>query len=177
MQLQDLQQISPNEKKWYAIYTRSRAEKQVYKQLLNNGIEAYLPLQKVMRQWSDRKKKVEEPLFRSYVFVHIDKKEYHHAINVLGAVCYVTFEGKPVSIPEYQINNLKLLIDHAADIKVSSKRFKKGETLEIQNGSMKGLRGELIQYSKKNRLVIRMEGIQQNLLINLPEFYLEKVRY
>ena len=78
--------------KWYAIYTRPRAEKQVCQRLVEQGIEAYLPIRKTMRQWSDRKKMVEVPLFTSYVFVHIDRRFYDDVVRTHGVVKYITFE-------------------------------------------------------------------------------------
>jgi len=89
----------PN-KIWYAVYTRSRTEKQTQELLLRSGIEVYLPLVKNLKQWSDRKKWVEEPLFRSYLFVHISPAEYYDVLNIPGAVRYITFEGKAVAIPK-----------------------------------------------------------------------------
>ena len=79
------------ETKWYAVYTRPRFEKQVVKALLDQGIEGYLPLIKTMRQWSDRKKMVEVPLFSSYVFVHINRSAYDQVLQTQGVVKYISF--------------------------------------------------------------------------------------
>src|SRR4030042_6761553 len=95
---------------WFAAYTRSRAEKAVARELEKQHINYYLPLYKTIRQWSDRKKKVEEPLIRSYIFVHITDKEYRKVLETSGVVNIVHFSGKPVSIPDWQIDNLKILM-------------------------------------------------------------------
>jgi transcription antitermination factor NusG len=96
---------------WHALYTRSRHEKRVYDELIYDEIEAYLPLHTVIKQWSDRKKKVEEPMIRSYVFVKISEKEYYNVLNIPAAVRYVTFEGKAAPIPEWQIDVMKKALE------------------------------------------------------------------
>ena len=82
-------------KHWYAVYVRSRNEKKVYELIKEKDIETYLPLVKTLRQWSDRKKMVEVPLFNSYVFVYVDLLEHFKVRQVPGIVNFVCFEGKP----------------------------------------------------------------------------------
>ena len=91
---------------WYAVYTRSRSEKSLMELLKEKGIEAYVPLRKVIHQWSDRKRLVEEPLIRSYCFVKVSNKDYYEVLNTQGAVRYIWFSGKAASIPERQIDTL-----------------------------------------------------------------------
>ena len=97
-------------KKWFAIYVKSRNEKKVFKQLEDMGIESFLPLITRVKQWSDRKKKVEEPLFRSYIFVKISLKDYYTVLNIPGVVKFVCFEKNPVPVPENQIVAIKQYI-------------------------------------------------------------------
>ena len=97
-------------KKWFAIYVKSRCEKKVNKQLEDIGVESFLPLITRVKQWSDRKKKVEEPLFRSYLFVHISDGDYYNVLNVNGVVKYICFERKAVEVPENQITAIKCII-------------------------------------------------------------------
>ena len=89
---------------WYALYVHSRAEKKVYERLVEMGMEAYLPLITRMKQWSDRMKKVEEPLFKSYLFVRSDEKNHYEILSIPGVTKFVTFEKKAVVVPENQIN-------------------------------------------------------------------------
>ena len=86
------------EGKWYAIYTRPRAEKLVNQRLLEEGVETFLPMQKTYRKWSDRKKLIEKPLLPSYLFVKTKVKNFHHVYRIQGIVKFVSFEGKPVSM-------------------------------------------------------------------------------
>ena len=101
--------IVNDELTWYAVYTRSRHEKRLMDLLSEKGIEAYVPMRKVLHQWSDRKKFVEEPIIRSYCFVKVNFKSYYEVLNTHGAVRYVWFTGKPAAIPERQINTLKAI--------------------------------------------------------------------
>ena len=96
---------------WHALYVRSRAEKKVLQQLEDMGVKAYLPLVTKMKQWSDRRKKIEEPLFKSYVFVFSNAKEYIPILNVYGVLKFVSFEKQPVVVPENQILAIKKFVD------------------------------------------------------------------
>jgi transcriptional antiterminator RfaH len=166
---------SPPEEKWYAVYTRPRAEKLVYKRLLEVGIETYLPLQKTYRMWSDRKKLVEKPLLSSYIFVKAIRKDFPQVFRINGVVKFVSFEGQPVSIPQNQIDVLRLLIDSDAEIEVTSERFAPGDNVEVISGSLIGLRGELIKTGSHNRVLIRIDKLDQNLMLKIPKTFLKKI--
>lgn len=142
--------------RWYAIYTRSRSEKKLYRELEEKGIEAYLPLRKELRVWSDRKKWVETPLFTSYVFVKVSNRGYFDAINSYWAVRYVCFENRAVSIPDSQIESLKLFLeDTKRDVEFTQRSLKQGDHLEVTLGPLKGVRGELLQLRGQHRIVLR----------------------
>lgn len=145
---------------WYAIYTKSRSEKKLYAELKEKGIEAYLPLKKELRVWSDRKKWVETVLFTSYVFVRVSKKEYHEAIGSQYAVCYVSFGGKAVTITECQIHALKCFLeDEKRSLEVSNADLKVGKQVEVLAGPLKGVQGEILEVRGKHRLVLRFESL------------------
>jgi transcriptional antiterminator RfaH len=163
------------EDKWYALYTRPRAEKLVYQRLVEAGIETYLPLQKTYRMWSDRKKMVEKPLLTSYIFVKTNSKYFPVVYKINGVVKFVSFEGHPVSIPGKQIDNLRLLIDSNAEIEISSERFEKGDNVEVINGALIGLTGELIKIGTHNRFVVRIDKLDQNLILKIPKSFLKKI--
>jgi transcription antitermination factor NusG len=167
--------VKATEDKWYALYTRPRAEKLVYKRLVEAGIETFLPLQKVYRKWSDRKKLIEKPLLSSYIFVKTNSKRFPVVYKTNGVVKFVSFEGQPVSIPKNQIDNLKLLINSDADIEVSSEKFEQGDNVEVVSGSLVGLTGELIKIGSHNRVVVRIDRLDQNLILKIPKAFLRKV--
>jgi transcriptional antiterminator RfaH len=161
--------------KWYAIYTRPRAEKQVWQRLVEAGIETFLPLHKTYRIWSDRKKLVERPLLSSYIFVKTKSKHFPEVYKTSGVVKFVTFEGHPVSIPQNQIDNLRLLINSNEEIEVSGEKFEKGDSVEVTGGSLIGVTGELVKIGSKNRFIIRIDSLEQNLILNIPRTFLKKI--
>lgn len=167
--------IKGTEEKWYALYTRPRAEKQIYQRLLESGVETYLPLQKTIRQWSDRKKVIEKPLLSSYLFVKTHPKNFPVVYKTYGVVKFVSFEGQPVSIPQKQIDTLRLIIDSNADIEVSSENFAKGDNVEVIAGALSGLTGELIKIGTHNRFVVRIDRLDQNLILKIPRTFLKKI--
>jgi transcription antitermination factor NusG len=164
-----------SEAKWYAVYTRPRAEKLVYQRLVEEGIETFLPLQKTYRIWSDRKKLVEKPLLSSYIFVRTNSKNFPVVFKTNGVVKFISFEGQPVSIPQNQIDNLRLLINSDADIEVSSENFARGDSVEVISGSLVGLTGELIKTGGKKRVIVRIDRLDQNLLLTIPVTFLKKI--
>ena len=95
------------EKKWYALYTKPRWEKKIDSVLVRKGIESWCPLQKVERQWSDRKKVIEDPLFKSYVFVHIDPSERTKVLSTDGVLNFVHYLGKPAVIKDEEVATIK----------------------------------------------------------------------
>jgi transcriptional antiterminator RfaH len=145
--------------KWYAVYTRSRQEKKVAGWMQKNGYTVYLPLIKTMRQWSDRKQKVEIPLISSYVFVHVGERDYYSILNTPGAVGYVTFEGKAAPIPEKQITAMKTAIDCNVDIEVTTDTIEPGEMVKVIAGPLKGTEGEMIGTVHKRNFLIRLSNI------------------
>jgi len=163
-----------SEDKWYALYTRPRAEKLVYQRLVETGIETFLPIQKTYRKWSDRKKLIEKPLLSSYIFVKTIRKNFPIIFNTNGVVKFISFEGQPVSIPQNQIDNLKLLINSDADIEVTSEKFAAGDNVEVISGSLIGLTGELIKIGNRNRVVVRIDRLDQNLVLKIPKAFLRK---
>jgi transcription antitermination factor NusG len=164
-----------SEIKWYALYTRPRAEKLVFNRLIEEGIETFLPLQKTYRMWSDRKKLVEKPLLTSYIFVKTNKKCFPVVYKTTGVVKFVSFEGQPVSIPQNQIDNLRLLINSDAEIEVTSEKLAQGDNVVVINGSLIGLTGELIRIGSKNRVVVRIDRLDQNLILKIPKAFLKKI--
>lgn len=163
------------EKKWYAVYTNARAEKRVTQRLTDAGVETFLPLQKTIRQWSDRKKLVEKPIISSYVFVKVIPKDFFKVRTMDGVVKFIMLSGKPVVIPEYQITNLRILCGSDAEVEVSSDIYAKGDTVEVIYGSLTGLRGELIRVGKKHKVVIRIIQPGMNLTVDIKTTSIRKL--
>ena len=158
----------PN-KSWYAVYVKSRTEKKVALELQYESINHYLPLVKRLKQWSDRKKWVEEPLFRSYIFVNIEPVDYYKVLQVQGAVKYVSFEGIAVPIPEAQINAIRYYLEETDPENNNINDWTKGKKVEVISGSMAGLSGELIEVHGKHKVKVEIEAVGSTLLIHIPK--------
>lgn len=164
-------------KHWYALYVKSRSEKKVLMQLEDFGVEAFLPLVTRLKQWSDRKKKVEEPLFKSYIFVHSNEKERYTILNVYGVVKFVTFEHKPVVVPDNQIIAIKRYIDDFAEEEnfLKNADLKEGQLVRIIAGPMMGLIGRLQSVKDKKRLTVFIEAVGQYISVNIPRTKVEPI--
>ncbi len=174
---------------WYAVYTKVNAEKKIRKQLEEENIQCYLPLKRTLRQWSDRKKWIEEPLFRSYIFVRVSHIEFFNTLDVTGVVGYVSFGGRAQSIPEYQIENIKMFVKQAGkEISITQDRIQKGLQAEVLCGPLKGVKGEVTELFGQYRILIRVETMGCSLYTNiskeevkivepLPDSNLPKKRY
>ena len=162
-------------KRWYAVYTRPRFEKRVLEGLIEQGIHAYLPLVKTLKQWSDRKKMVEIPLFSSYVFVNIDRRCYDPVLQTHGVVKYITFEGKAATIPNEQINLLKILVNSNEKVEAHWGNRKKGDKVIVTAGSLKGLKGELITEGDRKKVLVRIDSIDQNLTVEVHNSLIESI--
>ncbi len=166
----------PTEKHWYVIYTRSRAEKKVEAELLAKGIECFLPLQKKLRQWKDRKKWVETPLISGYCFVNINRKDYDSVLQSNNIVCYVTFEGKAAVIPDQQIYSLKqLLKQYDFEVNVSHENFKLGKKVEIIKGALVGIQGKLVESRGKHKFALRIGEMETTFIVEVPAEFLNTI--
>jgi len=163
------------EKKWFAVYTKPKFEKKVSLQLKEKKIEFFLPLQKVLSQWKDRKKWVEKVLFSSYIFVNIDTTDYLNVLKTNGVLKFVNIEKKACVIPDIQIDLIKRLIDNNFEIITETYEFNIGEKVEISGGELKGIQGKLLEYKGKKRVVISVDIIKSCLLIEIENKYLKPI--
>jgi len=167
--------IDKKVQKWYAIYVRSRAEKRVAAELEENGIDAYLPLYKTIRQWSDRKKKVQIPLIRGYLFVFIKGREYFEVLKSEGVVSFVKFQGKPTSIPDWQIQNLRILLGSGEDFEFDVSDFGEGDFVQITAGVLKGLKGQIVKVRRKKKLLISLDALDYSFTVNIHPAMVERM--
>ena len=166
-----------DEKCWHALYVRSRSEKKVLSQLVEMGVEAYLPLITVVRKWSDRRMKVQEPLFKSYVFVRSNNKQYIPILNVYGVVRFVCFEREAVVVPENQIVAIKKFVsdyENGEEFKMQNdEELKVGQKVRIINGPMKGLTGRLDTIRNKRHLIVYIDVVGQYIPVHIPRAKVE----
>ena len=143
-------------KRWLAVYTKPRWEKKIYQVLTEKGIESYCPLNKVHRKWSDRIKLVEEPLFKSYVFVHIRPDEEENVKRVNGVLNFVYWLGKPASIRQQDIDRIKRFLNDYEDVTAEVLTIKPEDNVIITSGA----------FMEKQAKVIRKVGNRVELEIN-----------
>jgi len=120
---------------WYVIYTKPKWEKKVADKLTQIGIECYCPLITQVKQWSDRKKKIEVPLFNSYVFVHLADIDRNSVFEIAGVVRYLFWLGKPAIVRDEEIDSIKtsLKAPNISDITVSS--IQVGDRIKLETGA------------------------------------------
>lgn len=148
---------------WYALYTKPRNEKKVEEQLHKMGLEVFCPKVSVVKQWSDRKKKVSQPLIPSYVFIKIKEQERDLVFSVSGVVRYLFFLGKPAIIKESEINAMKETLNH--DFKeVGVMDLEKGQKFTIEEGTFKGQEATFIE-QKGNKIILRLESLGIKLIL------------
>ncbi len=136
-------------KRWLAVYTRPRWEKKVTRLLEEKGIECYCPLNKIRRKWSDRIKVVEEPLFKSYVFVKIADEHRLPVRTTAGVINFVYWDGKPAVIKEKEIAAIKRFLDEYENVEAYPVDIKVNQRVRITNGSFMDLEGKVVELKGK----------------------------
>ncbi len=150
-------------RKWYAIYTRPRWEKKADRLLQERGISSYCPLHKTKRQWSDRIKLVELPLFTSYVFVHISESEMQFVRSSPGVLNFVYWNGKPAIIKEKEISDIKRFLDNYEEVEAVQTDVKPGDKISVAAGPLMDQKGRVLDVKKKI-VKIRIESLGYNLV-------------
>ncbi|MGD9492245.1 MAG: UpxY family transcription antiterminator [Bacteroidales bacterium] len=154
-----------NLRQWHVAYTAPRAEKKVSDRLSEQGINHYLPLKKTMKQWSDRRKWVEEPLFPSYIFVQVDRKEYFDAINTDGMVCYIRFEGKAAMVREQTMSDIRRIAEAGLMAEMVDEMPRPGTRYSINAGPLKGISGRVVRLKGKTHFVLEVEELGKFLVL------------
>jgi transcription antitermination factor NusG len=164
------------EKKWYAIYTKPRWEKKIDSVLIRKGVESWCPLQKIERQWSDRKKIIEDPLFKSYVFVHINNGERAEVLRTDGVLNFVHYLGKPAVIKDEEINLIKkyLAEKDVSILIISQEGFKEETKIKVNHGVFMGNEGTVLRGGKK-KVYVKLESLGQVMVVEFPAEYLSPI--
>ncbi|MET0636003.1 MAG: UpxY family transcription antiterminator [Chitinophagaceae bacterium] len=136
-------------RKWLAIYSRPRWEKKVSQLLTEKGLECYCPLNKVRRKWSDRVKVVEEPLFKSYVFVKVTDEDRTSVRMTPGVVNFVYWNSKPAVIKEREINAIRMFMNEYENVEVQPMDFRVDQRVKVLKGPLMDLQGKVISLGHK----------------------------
>ena len=174
--LSGLRNKTENELRWYALYVRSRHEKKVADRLSEQHYEVFLPLIKKIRQWSDRRKEVQVPLFCSYVFVRTI-----YGINKLpilqteGVVKFINIRGIPSVVPDKQIQWIRLLLKETDKLE-GTRYYQTGDRVEVIAGPLKNLEGVVEEVRGETRLVVLLDAIMSAVSVEIQPEYLQPVR-
>jgi len=167
-------QIPENEKRWYAVKCKWRCEINITLDLIRNGIEAYVPMQKKVRQYASRKKVSEAVLIPSHVFVKISRDQYlavlkhHHVFNFLN------FSGVVNNIPQREMELMKRVVGEYEDVSIENKNYQLGDRVQIIGGELTGLEGQLIESTNHN-FKIALESLGMGLHIYVDPKHLLKM--
>lgn len=160
---------------WYALYTKSRHEKLVTNELAKNRIVSFLPELTIRRKWSDRTVTIQEPLFKSYVFVKADARSAQEALKARGAVRFVTAGSKPVPIQESVIQALQTAVSQNISIDPFP-YLTQGDRVYVRSGVFKGTEGFIVRKDeKKCRLVISIDAIMSSISLEIDASVVEKI--
>ena len=145
-------------KNWYVIQTRPRWEKKIASFLNNKGIEHYCPLNKVRKQWSDRKKIVFEPLFKGYIFVRLEEDEKWSILDIDGVLNFIYWLGKPAIVRQNEIENIQKYLCEFEEVEISEIKLEKGQEVVIKQGVLMNYKG-IVMEIRNNRAWVRIQSM------------------
>lgn len=153
---------------WYVLYTKPRNEKKVAVRLQEKGLEVYCPIREEIKQWSDRKKKVMEPLFRSYIFVHLDNydREQVQVLTTPGSVRFLWWLGKPGVVRDEEIIAIRDFLNDYRGTHISV-NLGAGQWVEVSEGPLKDQKGKIISI-KGNKAILQLRSLGWNVMAELP---------
>ncbi len=148
---------------WYAIYTKPRWEKKVHALLTEKKIESYCPLNKVRKKWSDRIKTVEEPLFKSYVFVRVNDEEQTKVRLTSGVMNFVYWQGKPAIIPAKEIDTIRKFLNEYENVMTEPIQLKEDGRVAIRQGFFMDHEAKILKI-EGNRVKVEILSIGYSLV-------------
>ncbi len=166
--------MSLTEKKWFVLYTKPKHELKAAIQIENIGVEYYLPTVTITKRWSDRKKKITEPIFKSYIFIYANEKERINSMAFKEIVRCVTFLGKPAVVPDWEIENLKSFIEHSNDLVVTD-LISTGTKVRIVDGLFKDVIGIVSSINGENYLSVSVDMLHRSVSVKLPKESIIKI--
>ena len=156
----------PQENKWYALTVRYQHERQTERALQSKGLETLVPLYRIRRQWSDRVKDVDLPLFAGYVLCHFAWTERLEVLGTPGVAKIVGFGGADAALEDSEIATIRLLL--ALNLPLAPWPYlKAGDRVRVERGPMRGLEGTLLRTKEGTRLVIGVELLQRSIAVEV----------
>lgn len=164
------------EPRWYVLKTNSRAEKKVHERLVLLGFTVYLPMVTTIKQWSDRKKKIEAPLISSTLFIQSAEADLKKLFTVLGFHSLLYFLGKPAIVRDFEIRNLKILLQENVDFdSEDSLDVVPGDKVEVIRGPFQGLIATSIEVNRTHKLIVQIESLDQRFVVHVPKSFVKKI--
>jgi len=161
-------------KKWYAVYTYVKCEKLVERLLTTKGIEVYLPIRQIIKEYKTQRRKKMLPLIPSYIFVNIHERDFARVLETEKVVSFITFSGRKVAIPEEEIEVLRRLVgDSTIDIKITENNLQVGNKAQVVVGSMAGLTGVLKDIKMNKEVVLELENVGYTFSITVKKEYIK----
>jgi transcription antitermination factor NusG len=157
-----------DKKYWFALYTKPRSEFKAEQQLKSVGIENYLPTITRLKQWSDRKKKITTPLLRGYIFIFSNEAERLTSVEQPAIVRCIFDAGRPARIPEWQIDNIKKLLETDTDFIVQN-GIVPGAKVIIKSGSFEGVRGTVMEGEAGKSISVSIDLLNRSIIAHLPD--------
>jgi transcription antitermination factor NusG len=160
---------------WYALYTRSRHEKSIHAELGKKRIESFLPVRFVKRKWTDRTVTLEEPLFKSYLFVKTCLPQFSDVLMTKGSVKFVSAGMDPIPLRESVITSLRNIIQ--PEIALDPFPYlKSGDRVYVKSGLFRGTEGFIVRKDdRKCRLVISIDALMASVSIEVDSCLVEKL--
>lgn len=158
---------------WHVLYVNSRAEKKVADRLSLKGVEVFCPLRTEVRQWSDRKKKVEVPYFQSYVFVRFEPKQRLTVLQTPGVVGYLYWLKRPAVIREEEMNAVMQFFEIHAHQRIDSAPLSPGDKITIQEGALKDRKGVVLE-QRNNKVMLQIEQLNISLQVEIANHKVKK---
>lgn len=160
--------LSEQEHRWFAIYTKYKCEKHVVDQLSRKDIAAYVPLVTVTKRYTSKVKRYEVPLINSYAFVRIVKSQYVQVLETEHVYSFIKQRKNLISIPQAEIDILKMVVGEIENVQVGEFTLATGDEVEIISGNLTGIRGRLIEKEGKNTFTVQLTsvGLQLEMLID-----------
>jgi transcription antitermination factor NusG len=165
------------EKRWFVMYTRSRCEKKVAALLTKRGIENYCPLNRIMKQWADRKKMIYEPMFTSYVFVHALENEVFSIKQITSDIVnFVYWLGKPAVIKEEEIENIKKFLSEHTDVQLEKQHLQIDDKVRIISGPLINVEGNITNIVN-NKVKLSLPSLGYLMIAEVKSSNVELIQY
>jgi len=167
--------LDAQQARWFAIYTKYKREKAVFRRLREKGIDAYLPLQQHLRHYTRKTRSVELPLISCYLFTRITKRDYVLVLETEGVLDFVNFSGRIVAIPDEEIDVMRRLVGERMQLEIEPRQFRPGQAVEIAEGNLMGIQGVLLECRREKNFLVELNRTGYNLRMHVDPSVLQPI--